>query len=275
MSKKDDIHINNNYNNSIINTNTSTNNTETKTTIPPSKFYDFKKAVGLENYSDGSFILYFFLIVFIIQKTNDIVTIINNVIILPKQVIDTYHYITKEDLIIQDRIDDLMNQLLGVLDADRITIAKIHNGTFDHTNSHQMKLSMIYEVVSNDTKSNKKEIQNIPLNSIKKEIELGSTVSYKKFDETDLEYTINSYIDKVDITTKYYKLLAVNKDIYGILEIHLINKPSEDFLCNKSLTKRVYKISNELEDCLQSILLKRTWIQKTFSKIFKFNPLYR
>jgi hypothetical protein len=272
MSKKDDIHINNNYNNnSIINT----NNTETKTTIPPSKFYDFKKAVGLENYSDGSFILYFFLIVFIIQKTKDIVTIINNVIILPKQVIDTYHYITKEDLIIQDRIDDLMNQLLGVLDADRITIAKIHNGTFDHTNSHQMKLSMIYEVISNDTKSNKKEIQNIPLNTIKKEIELGSTVSYKKFNETDLEYTVNSYIDKVDLTTKYYKLLAVNKDIYGILEIHLINKSSEDFLCNKSLTKRVYKISNELEDCLQSILLKRTWIQKTFSKIFKFNPLFR
>ena len=105
-----------------------------------------------------------------------------------------------------------MNQLLGVLDADRITIAKIHNGTFDHTNSHQMKLSMIYEVVSNGTKSNKKEIQNIPLKSIKKEIELGSTVSYRKFDETDLEYTVNSYIDKVDITTKYYKLLAVNKD---------------------------------------------------------------
>jgi hypothetical protein len=274
MSKKDDIHINNNYN-SIINTNTNTNNTETKSTIPPSKFYDFKKAVGLENYSDGSFILYFFLIVFIIQKTKDIVTIINNVIILPKQVIDTYHYITKEDLIIQDRIDDLMNQLLGVLDADRITIAKIHNGTFDHTNSHQMKLSMIYEVLSDGTKSNKKEIQNIPLKSIKKEIELGSTVSYKKIDEIDSEYTVNSYIDKVDSTTKYYKLLAINKDIYGILEIHLINKSSEDFLCNKSLTKRVYKISNELEDCLQSILLKRTWIQKTFSKIFKFNPLYR
>ena len=278
MSKKEDIHINNNYSsiiNTNTNTNTNTNNTETKSTIPPSKFYDFKKAVGLENYSDGSFILYFFLIVFIIQKTKDIVTIINNVIILPKQVIDTYHYITKEDLIIQDRIDDLMNQLLGVLDADRITIAKIHNGTFDHTNSHQMKLSMIYEVLSNDTKSNKKEIQNIPLKSIKKEIELGSTVSYKKFDEIDSEYTVNSYIDKVDSTTKYYKLLAVNKDIYGILEIHLINKSSEDFLCNKSLTKRVYKISNELEDCLQSILLKRTWIQKTFSKIFKFNPLYR
>ena len=271
MSKKDDIPINN-----IITTNTNnTNKTEIKSNVPPSKFYDFKKAVGLENYSDGSFILYFFLIVFIIQKTKDIVTIINDIIILPKQVIDTYHYITKEDLIIQDRIDDLMNQLLGILDADRISISKIHNGTFDHTNSHQMKLSMIYEVVSNGTKSNKKEIQNIPLKSIKKEIELGSTVSYKKFDEIDLEYTVNSYIDKVDSTTKYYKLLAINKDIYGILEIHLINKSSEDFLCNKSLTKRVYKISNELEDCLQSILLKRTWIQKTFSKIFKFNPLFR
>lgn len=242
---------------------------------PPSMFYEFKRSLGLEGYSDGSFILYFFLIVFIIQKVNDLFSFIKNIVELPKQVIDTYHYVTKEDLILLDRIDDLMNQLLGVLDADRIAVAKIHNGTYDNTNAHIMKFSMIYEVISNKVIANKSLVQNISLDFIKEEISLGSTECFQRFDRSKLDSLCDLYLDRIGINTKYYKLLSIKNRIYGMLEIHLVDEPKDDFTIDRALSKRVYKITNELEDCLQSILIKRTWLQKTVARVFKINNLFK
>jgi len=48
-----------------------------------------------------------------------------------------------------------------------------------------------------------------------------------------------------------------------------------DFTQNKQLERRVVKITKEIEECLESILLKRNWAQKLFSKTFKINPLFR
>ena len=138
-----------------------------------------------------------------------------------------------------------------------------------------MKFSMIYEVTSDKIKPTKSKIQSIPLNFIRDEITLGSVKDYQRFDRGNLDSMCDLYLDRVGLSTKYYKLLAVNKDIYGVIEIHLINPPDEDFLENKSLKKRVYKISKDMEDCLQSIILKRTWIQKAFNKVFNNNPLFK
>jgi hypothetical protein len=251
------------------------NKTEIVRTTTPSIFYEFKKGLGLEGYSDGSFILYFFLTVFVIQKANDLFNFIKNIIVLPKQVIDTYHYVTKEDLILLDKIDDLMNQLLGMLDADRIAIAKIHNGTYDNTNAHLMKFSMIYEVISERVTPQKLKVQNIPINYIKEEISLGSVDVFQRLDRTDLESRCDLYLDSVGLTTKYFKLLSVNKDIYGVIEIHFVNNPIRDFLIDRALSKRVYKNVKELEDCLQSILLKMNWMQKTVGRLFKLNNLFK
>lgn len=251
------------------------NKTEIVKTTTPSIFYDFKKGLGLEGYSDGSFILYFFLIVFIVQKANDLFTFIKNILVLPKQVMDTYHYVTKEDLILLDKIDDLMNQLLGMLDADRIAIAKIHNGTFDNTNAHLMKFSMIYEVKSEKVSAQKSKVQNIPINYIKEEISLGSAEFFQRLDRTDLESKCDMYLDSIGLTTKYFKLLSINKDIYGVIEIHFVDSPNIDFITDKTLSKRVYKSVRQLENSLQSVLLKMNWVQKTASKMFKINNLFK
>lgn len=249
---------------------------ETKQITNPSLFYDFKKSLGLENYTDGSFILYFFLIAFTIEKLNNLFTFVKTLLVLPKQITKTYNFITKEDLLLLDKLDDLMNQLLGLTAADRIAIAKIHNGTYDHTTAHQMKFSMIYEVINDKTKSTKARIQSIPLNYIKDEIMLGSIKDYQRFDRSNLDTMCDLYLDSVGLSAKYYKLLALNKDIYGVIEIQFTNVPDEDFLDNKIVKKRVYKISKDIEDCLQSIILKRTWFQKTFSKLLvNSNPLFK
>ena len=251
------------------------NKTEIVKTTTPSIFYDFKKGLGLEGYSDGSFILYFFLIVFIVQKANDLFTFIKNILVLPKQVMDTYHYVTKEDLILLDKIDDLMNQLLGMLDADRIAIAKIHNGTFDNTNAHLMKFSIIYEVTSERVSAQKSKVQNIPINYIKEEISLGSAEFFQRLDRTDLESKCDMYLDSIGLTTKYFKLLSINKDIYGVIEIHFVDSPNIDFITDKTLSNRVYKSVRQLENSLQSVLLKMNWVQKTASKMFKINNLFK
>lgn len=251
---------------------------EIKQATPPSLFVDFKKSLGLEVYSDGSFILYFFLTVFVIQKANDVFKFIRNILLLPKQLADTYNFITREDLILLDKIDNLMNQLLGMLDADRIAVAKIHNGTYDHTNAHLMKFSMIYEVISERVSSEKAKVQNIPINYIKEEISLGSINTFQRIDRTNLQSKCDIYLDSIGLTTKYFKLLAINNNsnnIYGIVEIHFVNIPTNDFIIDKALSKRVYKIMRELEDCFQTILLKRTWIQKTISKAFNINNLFK
>jgi hypothetical protein len=247
---------------------------EVKQVAPPSLFYDFKKSLGLQEYSDGSFILYFFLIVFIIQRLNDVFSFARNILILPKQVSETYKFITKEDLKLLENLESLMNQLLGITGADRVAIAKIHNGTYDNTNAHEMKFSIVYETFSSRVKSTKAKIQSMPLDFIKEEISLGSTTDYQRFDRSNLDSMCDLYLDRVGIKTKYYKLLALNKHIYAVIEMHLIELPDEDFLTNKVLKKRVYKITNDIEYCLQSIMLKRTWIQKTFNKIFNIRSVF-
>lgn len=254
------------------------NKTEIVRTTTPSIFYEFKKGLGLEGYSDGSFILYFFLTVFVIQKANDLFNFIKNIIQLPKQVADTVNFITREDLILLDKIDDLMNQLLGMLDADRIAIAKIHNGTYDHTNAHLMKFSMIYEVISERVSPQKPRVQNIPINYIKEEISLGSISNFDRMDRSDLESKCDIYLDSIGLTTKYFKLLSINNNsnnIYGVIEIHFVDTPSRDFITDRALSKRVYKLIRQLEDYLQTILLKRTWIQRTVGKMFNINNLFK
>lgn len=247
---------------------------EVYTRPEPSLFYELKKTIGVENYSDTNFLLYIIIIIFGIQKLTELYKFITGVLILPKQVADAYNFITKEDIILLDRIDDLMHQLMGVTGADRIAIAKIHNGTYDNTGSHQMKFSIIYEVTDR-LASTKDIVQNIPLNYIKEEILLGSWHEYQRVERSNLDSLCDTFLDKIGIKAKDYKLLAVNKIIYGILDIHYIELPLVDFTQNKQLERRVIKITKEIEECLELIILKRNWIQKIFSKVFKINPVFK
>lgn len=243
--------------------------------VPPSLFLEVKKSLGLENYPDSSFLIYIFIGIYGIQKLNDLFTFIKNILILPRHVSETYNFITKEDIALVDRLDDLMNQLLGITGADRIAIAKVHNGTYDHTGSHEMKFSMLYEVLSNRGKPTKDKVQNIPLNYIREEILLGSSKEFQRIERTQLDSLCDGYLDKIGIVAKDYKLLSVNKVIYGILDIHYITLPDIDFTEDPKAQKRFNTLLDELELCLQSIILKRTWIQKTFSNIFKIKPVFR
>jgi len=240
----------------------------------PSLFFELKKLIGVEAYSDTSFLLYVLISLYGFQKLTELYKFIVNIIALPKQVSEVYNFITKEDIILLDKIDDLMHQLMGVTGADRIAIAKIHNGTYDVTGSHQMKFSIIYEVTDRLSPI-RHNTQNIPLDYIKEEIVLGSWLTFERYERSSLDSLCDLYLDKIGIKAKDYKLLAINKVIYGILDIHYIELPHVDFTQNKQLERRVVKITKEIEECLESILLKRNWAQKLFSKTFKINPLFR
>lgn len=246
-----------------------------KTEKPPSLFLEVKRSLGLENYPDSSFIIYIFVLIFAVEKLNNVLSFVKNVITIPKQVSETYSFITKKDLILIDKLDDLMNQLLGVTGGDRVAIAKIHNGTFDNTGTHQMKFSMIYEVISNRAKPTKSDVQNIPVNYIKEEILLGSSNDFQRIERTKLNSKCDRYLDKIGIVAKDYKLLTVNKIIYGILDIHFITTPEFDYNNNEALLKRFNLLVSSIEECLQSIILKRTLIQKMFSNIFKVDTVFK
>ena len=240
----------------------------------PSLFYELKKVIGVEAYSDTSFLLYVLISLYGFQKLTELYKFISGLLVLPKQVAEVYNFITKEDIILLDKIDDLMQKLMGVTGADRIAIAKIHNGTYDITGSHQMKFSIIYEVTDRLAPI-KESTQNIPLDYIKEEIVLGSWTYFERYERTELNSLCDKYLDKIGIKAKDYKLLAINKVIYGVIDIHYIELPEVDFLYNKTLQKRVNKITKEIEECLESILLKRNWLQKLFSKTFKINPVFK
>ena len=241
---------------------------------PPSILYEVKRSLGLEKYPDSSFLIYVFITIYGIQKLNDLFTFIKNVIVLPKQVAETYNFITKEDIALVDKVDDLMNQLMGLTGADRLLIAKVHNGTYDHTGSHEMKFSVIYEVVDRLPFA-KSDIQNIPINYIREEILLGSWDEYQRIERSELDSVCDKYLDRIGIKAKDYKLLAINNIIYGIIDLHYIEVPDFDFSKNKLIERRANKISKEIEACLERILLKRNWFQKLFSKIFKVNSMFK
>ncbi len=245
-------------------------NIKTEIKQPPSLLTDLKKTVGLDQYSDTSFILYILLFFFGVQKINELLSFIKNLLTLPKKVEETYNFITKEDIKLLDKLDDLMNQLLGITGADRIAIAKIHNGTYDNTGSHQMKFSIVYEVVSVRAKTTKNEVQDVPINFIKEEISQGSTRYFQRVERSNLNSLCDLYLDKIGIQCKDYKLLSFNKQIYGIIDIHWIVIPEVNYFEDAYTRNRFNTVIASLEDTLQSILLKTNWLQNFIRSTKRF-----
>lgn len=246
-------------------------NIKTEIKQPPSLLIDLKRAVGLDQYSDTSFILYILLFFFGVQKLNELFSFIKNLLMIPKKVEDTYNFITKEDIKLLDKLDDLMNQLLGITGADRIVIAKVHNGTYDNTGAHEMKFSIVYEVVSYRAKSTKKDVQNIHINYIKEEISQGSNKHFQRIERSDLNSLCDLYLDKIGIQCKDYKLLTFNKQIYGILDIHWTVKPSNNYYDDPYTKNRFNVIVSSMEETLQSIIIKSNWL-RDFIKLVKKAP---
>lgn len=236
-------------------------NIKTEIRQPPSLLVDLKKALGLGQYSDTNVVLYILLFVFGVEKLNNLFSFIKNLLTIPKKVEDTYNFITKEDIKLLDKLDDLMNQLLGITGADRIAIAKIHNGTYDNTGSHKMKFSIVYEVVSYRAKPTKKDVQNIPINYIKEEIAQGSNRYFQRIERSDLDSLCDLYLDKIGIQCKDYKLLTFNKQIYGILDIHWIVTPSNNYYDDAYTKNRFNVIVSSLEETIQSIIIKGNWLR--------------
>jgi hypothetical protein len=234
-----------------------------------------KRSLNLDYVSDNGVLLYIILAILSIQKLSELYSLFFKVINVPKNVAESYNFITKEDVRLRNKLDDLMQQLLGITCADRIAIAKIHNGTYDVTGAHQMKFSVVYEVVSDRGVLTKETVQNIDIDYIKEEILLGSYNNYERITRSDLDSACDLYLDKIGIIAKDYKLLSINKIIYGIIDIQYISLYGLDFIDNKALENRVMKITSQIEDCLQSIILKRNWAQKLFSKVFKLHPIFK
>ena len=137
-----------------------------------------------------------------------------------------------------------------------------------------MKFSVVYEVVDR-LEPIKFNIQNVPLDFIREEIKGGSWTNYKRVQRSKDNTYCDKYLDKIGIVAKDYKLLAINEVIYGVMDIHYIDAPDPDFTLNKELEKRVVKLTKQIEETLESLLLKRNWLQKFFSKFIKINPLFR
>jgi len=253
-------------------TNNTNNNKSYEIKEEPSLLHDIKRTMGLEDYSDTNLLLYILIFVFGIQKLNDLISFITGLLALPQKVEESYNFITKKDLILLDRLDDLMNQLLGITGADRVAIGKIHNGTYDHTRAHLMKFSIIYEVVSNKVSSTKNDIQNIPIDYIKDEILLGSTREFQRIDKTELNSKGDQYLDKLGLQSKSYKLLGYKEQIYGIIELHWVITPTINYEDDRQTLNRFNTTVALLEDTLQTLILKTNWLHNSI-KTVKRSPV--
>lgn len=203
--------------------------------------------------------LSFLLLIKILGNTFEL---IKNIINLEEGIKSTYKFITRQDVVLIDKIDDLMNQLLAITGADRVIIAKIHNGTYDAAGNHEMKFSAVYEVVSVRAKSIKNEAQNIPIDYIKEEILIGDDNNFERFvRRDDIDSECNKYLDKIGIIGKDYKLLSMKGPakhiIYGIIDLHYINLPINDLQKDAELRKNVMAITMRLEDCLIEQYIKK------------------
>jgi len=227
-----------------------------------------KNDFNLNTSTEVNVILYLLILYLVSSKVVELWSALVSLFVIPKKLMGAYSYFTKEDLLILVKVDNLMHELMGASGADRVTIAKFHNGTTDKTGMHQTKLSIMYETNKNLIPI-KSIVQDVLIENIKEELTYGSTYNYTRIIRGPNDAPIDRYFDRYSIEAKDYKLLEISNYVYGILELHYTDIPTYHWDEHKDLNRRIKSITTELEIELESLMINTSWLQRLYSRSMK------
>lgn len=157
-------------------------------------------------------------------------------------------YLTNNHLHEVREIENILSEMLAVAQCHRIAVGLFHNGK-SVGKHHFNKMSVFYEVVAPGITPLKDELQNVALSKIYDDIESSSGQSFIKVSAEDksLKSRCVMHLDSVGVKELLSRLLvASNKGIYGIIQLHWVENTTENILENPAMVAQLNKLFNRL-----------------------------
>lgn len=174
---------------------------------------------------------------------------------------DIISFITKDDIKFTEQIEDILNQLLVLVNCDRVVIGIFHNGSsLGHL--HNSYVSIEYEVTADGISSIKEEVKKIPIRKIQTEISNGLETSNKfiKYNRKDnnLPQKCIQHLDNINVEEIWSRLLITeNKEAYAILQFQWVKSPIYNIETDYIRLEQTYRIFNSLNSKLFKKLIKK------------------
>ena len=162
-------------------------------------------------------------------------------------------YLTNNHLHDVREIENILSEMLAVAQCHRIAVGLFHNGK-SVGKHHFNKMSVFYEVVAPGITPLKDELQNISLSKIYDDIESSSGQSFIKVSAEDksLKTRCVMHLDSIGVKELLSRLLvASNKGIYGIIQLHWVENTTENILENPAIVAQLNKLFNRLVSLIE------------------------
>ncbi|TRT88118.1 MAG: hypothetical protein EWV82_03180 [Microcystis aeruginosa Ma_AC_P_19900807_S299] len=162
-------------------------------------------------------------------------------------------YLTNNHLHDVREIENILSEMLAVTQCHRIAVGLFHNGK-SVGKHHFNKMSVFYEVVAPGITPLKDELQNISLSKIYDDIESSSGQSFIKVSAEDksLKSRCVVHLDSIGVKELLSRLLvASNKGIYGIIQLHWVENTTENILENPAIVAQLNKLFNRLVSLIE------------------------
>lgn len=190
----------------------------------------------------------FEIIILLIAFGSLALTWINHIRLIKTPISNAITYLTNNHLHEVREIENTLSEMLAVAQCHRIAVGLFHNGK-SVGKHHFNKMSVFYEVVAPGITPLKDELQNISLSKIYDDIESSSGQSFIKVSAEDksLKSRCVMHLDSIGVKELLSRLLvAPNKGIYGIIQLHWVENTTENILENPAMVAQLNKLFNRL-----------------------------
>ncbi|MBE9234287.1 hypothetical protein IQ231_22220 [Cuspidothrix issatschenkoi LEGE 03284] len=173
---------------------------------------------------------------------------VNHLKLLKTPLSNAITYLTNNHLHEVREIENILSEMLAVTQCHRIAVGLFHNGK-SVGKHHFNKMSVFYEVEAPGINPLKDALQNIPLSKIYDEIEMSSGESFIKVSALDksLKSRCVMHLNSIGVKELLSRLLiAPNKGIYGIIQLHWVENTTENILENPVMLSQLNKLFNRL-----------------------------
>lgn len=150
-------------------------------------------------------------------------------------------------------IEDILRELLGVCDCDRIIIGWFKNGTGVGAD-HFEKLFVRYEALSTGIGSVKNTLKDVDIAYLETHVMEGCNHVFKKqtVDDKNINTAYLSYLNNLNVGCTYSRLIGDDDSYYAIIELHVLSNNS-DVTFSPEQVKKMNVIYNRVKHVLEYV----------------------
>lgn len=199
--------------------------------------------------SPGDILVIVFLLIGVIN------TILNSRIISIVKNHNILSYINKDKIKEIILIERLLEDLLILTNASRVSVGIFHNGQ-NIGSFNFKKMSVIYEAKKNKVSSIKDLYKNVDFSKLKTHILRLNSDSFVKYtiNDEDILDACKDYLDINDMDTVYSRLLKNDIGEYGVIEIQYLTDNLENINSVELKNNEVEKLYNKISRLLRYVI---------------------